>query len=39
MELSIVGVTPAWFPLVPRELVPGRVITRATRTNVVPWPC
>jgi putative ABC transport system permease protein len=36
MELRVVGATPAWFDLVPRELVAGRVIVPADQTQRAP---
>ncbi len=36
LELRVVGVTPAWFPLVPRELVAGRVILQGDQDKRCP---
>jgi putative ABC transport system permease protein len=36
MELRVVGATPAWFDLVPRELVAGRVIVPSDQEQRAP---
>jgi len=36
MELRVVGTTPEWFELVPREVIAGRVIRPADQSNVAP---
>jgi len=36
MELRVVGTTPQWFDLVPRELVAGRVILHSDQVNQAP---
>ena len=36
MELRVVGATPAWFHLVPRELVAGRVILQSDQDKRAP---
>jgi putative ABC transport system permease protein len=36
MELRVVGTTPAWFDLVPRDLVAGRVIVQSDQDQQAP---
>jgi len=36
MELRVVGATPSWFHLVPRELVAGRVILQGDQDKRAP---
>ena len=36
MELRVVGTTPEWFDLVPREVIAGRVLLRSDQKNQSP---
>jgi putative ABC transport system permease protein len=36
MELRVVGTTPEWFDLVPREIIAGRVLLRSDQKNQSP---
>lgn len=36
MELRVVGTTPEWFDLVPREIIAGRVLLRSDQRNQSP---
>jgi putative ABC transport system permease protein len=36
MELRVVGTTPEWFKLVPREVLAGRVLTPEDQTRLAP---
>jgi len=36
MDLRVVGTTPVWFDLVPREVLAGRVITQGDRDRMAP---
>lgn len=36
LELRVVGTTPAWFELVPREIIAGRVLTNIDVENKAP---
>jgi len=36
MELRVVGTTPAWFELVPRKIIAGRILTSEDEQNQAP---